>query len=73
MSASKMLIVEYLESEKDSSPSDFETFYLEYELYSQRGGNCFATLDGVQMIVVCTLKWSPRLWAPIIQFINFLD
>jgi len=28
---------------------------------SQRGEN------------VCTLKWSPRLWAPIIQFINFLD
>ena len=28
---------------------------------SQRGEN------------VCTLKWSPRLWAPIIQFINFLN
>ena len=28
---------------------------------SQRGAN------------VCTLKWSPRLWAPILQFINLLN
>ena len=28
---------------------------------SQRGEN------------ICTIKWSPRLWAPIIQFLKFLD